>query len=332
MRKLFFFLFLFISVPPYGQNLILNPDFEEYENDGELDRAKHWKRVGTPDYYNMKAKDLRQVPMSPICRAKYLPFSGDACMMFRNYGELIIGKCIPLIKDHKYKLEVRVRRQKFRGPTSTFWIWLDTLIVPKPINHFLDVPAQFHNHPDSFIFKTRKWQKFSTEFIAKGGEKYIAIGGKSRVTVSPDGIFPANNQWPWIFVDNLSLIDITPDFYVGKKGKPIRLKNIHFGFDRAELLPPSFAELDSLAEYLLKKRRLKLQVMGHTDAIGSKKWNQKLSEARAKAVKEYLVRKGVVESRITFVGFGSSKPLSDNKTKQGRQLNRRVEVLLEQMD
>ncbi|PZO31710.1 MAG: flagellar motor protein MotB, partial [Betaproteobacteria bacterium] len=66
--------------------------------------------------------------------------------------------------------------------------------------------------------------------------------------------------------------------------------------------------------------------IGHTDSIGSDAYNQKLSERRAQAVKDYMVSKGVAADRIQIKGMGESQPVADNKTKEGRAKNRRVEI------
>ena len=73
---------------------------------------------------------------------------------------------------------------------------------------------------------------------------------------------------------------------------------------------------------------MKIAIDGHTDDVGSEASNIKLSENRANAVKNYLVKKGVDASRITVTGHGESTPIADNKTAAGRQKNRRVELTL----
>jgi len=65
---------------------------------------------------------------------------------------------------------------------------------------------------------------------------------------------------------------------------------------------------------------------GHTDSIGTERYNQGLSERRARAVRDYLVKKGINPARITTRGFGETKPIADNKTRDGRAKNRRVEI------
>jgi OmpA-OmpF porin, OOP family len=99
-----------------------------------------------------------------------------------------------------------------------------------------------------------------------------------------------------------------------------------FDFDKSVLKPEAKASLDSL---LGKIKNLKLEVViavGHTDAIGTVAYNQKLSIRRANAVKKYLVSKGIEQNRIYVEGKGKSQPVADNKTKEGRAKNRRVEI------
>jgi len=70
-----------------------------------------------------------------------------------------------------------------------------------------------------------------------------------------------------------------------------------------------------------------VEIQGHTDNVGSEQYNRKLSENRAKAVKNYLTTKGISDQRLIAVGFGKSRPKTTNRTEEGRALNRRVELL-----
>ncbi len=105
----------------------------------------------------------------------------------------------------------------------------------------------------------------------------------------------------------------------------------HLLFDVASFsLPDNVEELNILAEFMQSKPNIKIVIEGHTDAVGDIKANQMLSEKRAIAVKEYLVKKGIDENRIQTVGFGKSKPIASNATLFGRQLNRRTEIVIVQ--
>ncbi len=99
-----------------------------------------------------------------------------------------------------------------------------------------------------------------------------------------------------------------------------------FDFDKATLKPEGKAKLDDLAE---KVKGITLEVIiavGHTDSVGSDAYNQKLSEKRAQAVKDYLTGKGIEASRVYVEGKGKKQPVADNKTAEGRAKNRRVEI------
>lgn len=99
-----------------------------------------------------------------------------------------------------------------------------------------------------------------------------------------------------------------------------------FDFDKAVVKPEGKKALDVLAEKFKTMNTEVIIAVGHTDSIGSDAYNQKLSERRAQAVKAYLVSKGVDAKRIYTEGKGEKQPIADNKTKEGRAKNRRVEV------
>jgi OOP family OmpA-OmpF porin len=99
-----------------------------------------------------------------------------------------------------------------------------------------------------------------------------------------------------------------------------------FDFDKSVLKPAGKAKLDDLVS---KVKGINLEVIiavGHTDSIGTDAYNQKLSVRRAESVKAYLVSKGIEKNRIYTEGKGEKQPVADNKTKEGRAKNRRVEI------
>ena len=107
--------------------------------------------------------------------------------------------------------------------------------------------------------------------------------------------------------------------------KPIVLKNVLFKTGSSTLLEASFIELAQLLILLKENPNIKIQINGHTDNIGSESANQVLSLNRAKAVYDYLIQNKADTNRISYKGFGMTKPLDTNDTEQGRQNNRRTE-------
>lgn len=107
-------------------------------------------------------------------------------------------------------------------------------------------------------------------------------------------------------------------------GTVVTLKNVFFDFDRAELKPESYVELDKLADYL-RKNDIRIEIGGHTDDQGTDEYNDRLSENRAKAVYDYLVSKGIPADRLRYKGYGKRLPVAGNDTEEGRAANRRTE-------
>jgi outer membrane protein OmpA-like peptidoglycan-associated protein len=104
------------------------------------------------------------------------------------------------------------------------------------------------------------------------------------------------------------------------------LRNIYFDFDKATFKTESYTELNKLEAMLAQNSTMNVEIAGHTDAVGTKEYNQSLSLRRAQAVKNYLTKKGIDARRVKPVGYGKSKPLASNDDEQGgRELNRRVE-------
>ena len=102
--------------------------------------------------------------------------------------------------------------------------------------------------------------------------------------------------------------------------------NITFDFDSTQLKPQFHNTLDSVVLVLNEYKSTLITVKGHTDSTGAEKYNQELSERRAKAVLNFLIARGVPAARITAIGFGKTLPIASNDTAEGREKNRRVEI------
>jgi len=107
--------------------------------------------------------------------------------------------------------------------------------------------------------------------------------------------------------------------------KKICLHNIHFAHDEATIEPISFSAIDNMVALMNRMPNLILKINGHTDNVGDARYNEDLSLRRARAVYNYMISKGILVSRLSYAGFGLTRPIDSNDTEEGRRQNRRVE-------
>ncbi len=227
-----------------------------------------------------------------------------------------------------------------------------------PKIEFEYLKPQIQNKKGKLLSDTKTWIKISGEFIARGGEKVLTIGNFSNdenTLVARNKATRLHNTFrnrflpkiAYYFIDDVKLVlldslddknsapivtKINPieNEYFGtlKVGEKIILENIYFEFDKAALLSESFFELDKLHRLLLETPQLEIQIEGHTDVVGNDTYNIELSQKRAAAVFDYLIKKGIDESRISYIGFGKKIPIASNNTQEGRAINRRVQFMI----
>ncbi len=160
-----------------------------------------------------------------------------------------------------------------------------------------------------------------------GGTDNIAInGGLTFQFAGPEGCADSDNDG---VCDPYDKCPGTPAGYrVDADGCPTTVSislQVNFDFDRSVVKPEYHNEIGRVAEFMKEHPRSSTVVEGHTDSRGSEQYNQKLSQARANAVRDALVNVfGVEASRLNAVGYGESRPIADNETDAGRAQNRRV--------
>lgn len=266
----------------------------------------------------------------------------------------------PLKKGEEYYIEFWVS-DAIRGVRSTNNIgayFTDTMIDTKNrlalyITPHINESKLVHNSPDS-------WHKISAFFTPEKEYNYITIGnfygdqqtlnekhdgttpggyyyiddilvrprekGDAATTGKPDKVIipkeepPKKEDIPEVKTSEKDLNEI--DYQLGQK---IKLDNIFFETDKSTLKPESTEELDKLVKILNDNPNIKIKINGHTDNVGTEKYNIKLSKNRAAEVEKYLVKNGIKKERLKNDGYGSKKPIATNKTSAGRSQNRRVE-------
>ncbi len=133
-------------------------------------------------------------------------------------------------------------------------------------------------------------------------------------------------------IDDKITNSIVKDIYLKpiKKGNSARLNNIFFEFNSANLTEDSKTELSQIIRFLSNNPDTKITIAGHTDDQGTEQYNMILSEKRAKAVYDYLINQDINPDYLTYVGYGESKPLVKNEDEESRQINRRIEFLIQE--
>lgn len=185
-----------------------------------------------------------------------------------------------------------------------------------------------------------KWVKVSGQFKAENEAEYLLIGNfyddaNTENLAYRDDCF----NYAYYYVDDVSLKKIPPFLPVPVKsddlsrqpleaGATIRLKNIYFEFDKDELMPRSFVELNKLLKIMQDNPRMIIEIAGHTDDLGNDAYNLDLSRRRAKSVMQFLLENKIPATRLRSRGEGEAKPVATNTTDEGRAQNRRVEFLV----
>ncbi len=183
-----------------------------------------------------------------------------------------------------------------------------------------------------------KWEDLSTgknigqlKSDPQNGSYFIVLtlGKNYGYYAEKEGYYPASNNID--LRNETDSLSITEDIVLRLIEKiieeeiPVRITNIFFDFDKAELKPESFPELNRLAKILKEYPDTKVEVSGHTCSIGTEAYNLDLSNRRAQSVVNYLISVGCDGANLISRGYGESKPIASNETEEERAQNRRVE-------
>ena len=200
------------------------------------------------------------------------------------------------------------------------------------------------------------WHKVRGVFDATGTEKFLLLGNFYGDEVTSHERQPDGERGAYYFIDDVNVRIAPPGTELTPKprtstppaprpivpdhvssttvdihqvepavGTRVRLDNVQFEFDKATLLPGYEKELDKLVDLMTDFPFLRVEIEGHTDDQGSDTYNLKLSDDRAKAVVDHLLKKKVEKERLTWKGYGETKPLKPNDGEPNRAINRRVE-------
>lgn len=327
--KIILFLSLFAS-NFFAQNLVIDGSFENCNKNFECSwqRIAHSPDLLVGDYDLMVEKSMAKKGNKAHSGENYLG------MTLGYTGEFTLGQLhTKMVKGTQYKISMYVCQSKaFTKREASFKamsVWfLDTIptFPERDTRKSIGINSKFIllKGTNEYIDEEEGWEQVTGTYKATGGEKYILLGNfkGANLDVTKD---PGNLYY---YYDDISVIEDTSTIQKIEVGVPIVVENIFFENGKAELRPNSFPSLDKLILLLKENLDKNIEIWGHTDNVGNPEKNQRLSEARAKAVFDYLVKNGIHKQLLTFKGFGESKPVVDNNTPKNRQKNRRVEFIL----
>ncbi len=240
---------------------------------------------------------------------------------------------VPASGDYAYY----VSNENSLGKNDIFKIALPTAVKPEPV---VLVYGKVLNSKTAQPIETGITYHYFPDDQEAGIARSNARTGYYEIVLPISQVYSffAEKEGFYSVRDRLDLTDIKTydeverDLYLTpiEAGQTVKMNNVLFYQSKAELIPTSFPELNRLANMMMDNPSITIDLAGHTDNVGDRFKNVKLSEDRVAAVKNYLVGQGVESSRITGKGYGGSKPIADNSREMTRRLNRRVEFKIVQ--
>ncbi len=337
-------------------NLIPNPGFETfdgypigwyYKGQDFTDVMAYWSSPtgASPDAYGPKV----HVPESWAEKGfgKMQPHGGQAMAGITLYG-CDNGK--PHCREY---IQIQLREPLVINQTYTFEIWVASIINGLYINNlgvtfndkiFNTITDERLTMKPAILFDkiiippVSGWKNLTAKFTATTELEWLIIGNFfDDAGTHKQGESPLN--FAYYYIDDVSLRKNEPlvqqpikDADISKIkleiGKTIILKNIYFDTDKANLQATSNDELEKLLGIMRDNPSLEIEIVGHTDIVGTPEYNMELSKKRARQVVDYLLANDIESVRMRSSGKGATEPIAPNDIEESRQKNRRVEFVV----
>ena len=340
-------------------NLVTNSGFEEYSAAplGWFYTGKDFTRVmrywesptaASPDVYGPRV----YVPTE----WKEKGFGQSAAHGGKSMIGITVSGCVGGKPHCREYIQIQLAEPMVVGQRYSVTLWVKHLPLSVRIDHIdiafteerimathddrLDIAPQLES---GRVLETAgsAWIELDYEYVATSAYEYLVIGNFSdeETTAQKHSGSPKGLNFAYYYIDDVVIIKLPPILDIPddhddlskidlKAGETFQLHNIYFDHDKADFLPRSFRELNTLVRILNEHPEMTIEVQGHTDNVGTEEYNYQLSLSRAQAVVDYLVRKGIASRKVTSKGFGSTIPLAENTSEDGRKINRRVEFLI----
>ena len=317
----------------------------------------------TPDIFSTQASPDCWSNPAKKSKGRAAPRTGNNMAGIKAYGKgntptywheyLQVELTEPLKAGERYVAEFFALHAVFSNLASNN---LGLYLSPVPVKSRDCLPLYLPAHVREEDIIEGGWKKVSGVVEAVGGERYLVIGNFCSDQLTRNKKMPEGERGAYYFIDDVNvrlapagtkateppaictppppkqrvpdhtstakveLLDVEPEV-----GRVIRLDNIFFDFDRSTLKPESEKELTTILDLLTDYPFMRIEIEAHTDDQGTDDYNLRLSEARAKAVVDWLIAKKMEPERLTWKGYGESKPLAKGTSEAERAINRRVE-------
>jgi outer membrane protein OmpA-like peptidoglycan-associated protein len=336
-----------------SQNLIKNPSFEAFENCperlGNFDAdVVSWSTPtdGSTDYFNACSttmgtpKNFNGEQPSDFGKG-YAGLYIYAPDDYREYLQAELAR--PLEEGKEYHISFFVslaERSDFAVKEFGVLFAKNKLKIPikKELSkrHWYRQKGNAYHYLEigytNFYSDTQDWIRVNTRFIAKGTERCMILGNfENNVRTRKFETKRNAQQGAYYYVDRVEVkaADSSDTEEESFALNEIHIfKNVLFEFDHFEILETGKLELRRIFDYLEARPNVYIAINGHTDSVGTEKYNQWLSGKRAQAVADFLIRMGIPKNRIAWQGHGDAKPIAPNTTEAGRKRNRRVEFVI----
>lgn len=326
-------------------------------NQQRLRTLEHWEQVseGTPDHFSSCSQSAG-VPGNR--------FGREAGLEGESYGGLVLFSRAKW--RYREYLSTELTRSLIPGEWICVSFWYSAaekaglvadgvgalLSVEKADgerDYALDLSPQLRNPEGHFLEVTEGWTRLSDAIQAEGGERWLTLGnfdtkGNTRIALSAQAPKDATD-WAYVYIDGVEVVPVEkPEdcaCLVRKIAQEMQdppepltrvteleRDTLHFAFDDDVLQPEDRTKLDRWGAMLRRNRFLRLEVHGHTDAVGPEGYNADLSARRAQSAFAYLMDQGVAPDRMRKDAHGSAQPAASNADAGGRARNRRVEFRL----
>lgn len=335
---------------------------ERIDAKGVMNGVDAWWQptAGSSDYFNVCSGRDCAVPRNKMgvqTARTGVAYCGIYCSQasYREYLQTQLKS--PLLPGHRYRVSFYVSlAEKSPHAIATIGAMLtsqrladstwDVLMQRESVDYgdnqsqLISVyyKPQVVNDKDRVLDDMKSWTLVSGDFVADGGELFLTIGNFNSFnnsTVVETNTANAVLQGAYYYIDDVSVVPTEPVALIGpgdtiamEAGDVVSMWDVFFATGESDVLPQSYVELHRLIDLLQAHPTMRIELRGHTDNSGTREFNQRLSEARAQAVVEYLVAHGVERSRLSASGYGESMPIDSNDTPEGRSRNRRVEYLI----